>query len=407
VKSTHFLYRFFPFIFIYIASVGVIIPKGSIATQLIGTLILLTTIYYFIRHYISTNLFNILLAFLLYISFLSIFSSKFLYSLSNIASAAIWMLVLPISFFLINNISRFKKLLNSIALIGVLYIINIIISTVFGITGKSYSREIFQVGNLFTEGLNSMAYILVATPLIIHFRPKNKRVIFILAIIIFVLVFVQLKRISILAILTGLMIQIIYSKNRISIAFGLIASVIIMLVAFPLYENILSVQYKVRERRLTTVNIEEEGRYQETFHAFNETIFSNDLKLFLFGKEVFNSPGNYANGRFGPRMIHNDYNMILHGSGVIGLLLFICWPIPLYVFYRKMKILANHSFEDKRLFDIMTVLFLNLLIMGYLISLSGGINAILFNSIRVALMGSILRILYEYACKTTLNHKQT
>jgi hypothetical protein len=69
-----------------------------------------------------------------------------------------------------------------------------------------------------------------------------------------------------------------------------------------------------------------------------------------------------------------------------------------------MKILANHSFEDKRLFDIITVLFLNLLIMGYLISLSGGINAILFNSIRVALMGAILRILYEYAGKTALNN---
>ena len=407
MSSTIFLYRFFPFIFIYIASVGVILPKGSIATQVIGTLILITTFYHFVTNYKSTNLFNILLTFLLYISFLSIFSSKFLYSLSNIASAAIWMLILPISFFLINNMTRFRRLVNSIAFIGVLYVVNIIVSTVFGITGKSYSREIFQVGNLFTEGLNSMAYVLVATPLIIHFRPKNKRLIFILAIIIFVLVFVQLKRISILAVLTGLMIQIIYSKNRISLVFGLVASALIMLVAFPIYESILSVQYKVRERRLTTVNIEEEGRYQETFHAFNETIFSNDLKLFLFGKEVFNSPGNYANGKFGPRMIHNDYNMILHGSGVIGLLLFITWPIPLYVFYRKMKILAKPSFEDKRLFDIMTVLFLNLLIMGYLISLSGGINAILFNSIRVALMGGILRIFYEYAGQTAINYKQS
>jgi len=310
------------------------------------------------------------------------------------------MLILPSSFFLINNLTRFKKLLNSIALIGVLYIANIIISTVFGITGKSYSREIFQVGNIFTEGLNSMAYILVATPLILHLRPRNRRLIFIIAIIIFVLVFVQLKRISILAILTGLMIQILYSKNRISIVLGLVASVLIMLVAFPLYENILSVQYKARERRLTTVNIQEEGRYQETFHAINETIFSNDLKLFLFGKEIFNSPGNYANGKYGPRMIHNDYNMILHGSGIIGLMLFIAWPIPLYLFFRKLKITAQYSFEDKKLFDIISVLFINLIIIGYLISISGSLKGILFNSIRVALMGSILRLLYEYSKKT-------
>ncbi len=400
MNSATFLYRFFPFLFIYIASIGILFPKGSVATQIIGTSILLTTFYFFITNYISTKLFNILLIFLLYISFLSVFSSRFLYSLSNIASAAIWMLILPTSFFLINNLTRFKKLLNSIALIGVLYIANIIISTVFGITGKSYSREIFQVGNIFTEGLNSMAYILVATPLILHLRPRNRRLIFILAIIIFVLVFVQLKRISILAILTGLMIQILYSKNRISIVLGLVASVLIMLVAFPLYENILSVQYKARERRLTTVNIQEEGRYQETFHAINETIFSNDLKLFLFGKEIFNSPGNYANGKYGPRMIHNDYNMILHGSGIIGLMLFIAWPIPLYLFFRKLKITAQYSFEDKKLFDIISVLFINLIIIGYLISISGSLKGILFNSIRVALMGSILRLLYEYSKKT-------
>lgn len=402
MSSTTFLYRFFPFLFIYIASIGVIFPKGSVATQLIGSFILLTTFYYFISNYKSTKLFNILLAFLIYISFLSIFSSKFLYSLSNIASAAIWMFILPISFFLINNMTKFRRLLNSIALIGVLYILNIIISTVFGITGKSYSREIFQVGNIFTEGLNSMAYILIATPLILHLRPKNKRLIFIIAIIIFILVFVQLKRISILAVIIGLMIQVVYSKNRISIVLGLVVSVLVMLVAYPVYENALNLQYKVRERRLTTVNIEEEGRYQETFHAINETIFSNDLKLFLFGKEVFNSPGNYANGKYGPRMIHNDYNMILHGSGVIGLLLFISWPIPLYLFYRKIKITAQYSFQDKRLFDILSVLFINLIIIGYLISLSGSLKGVLFNSIRVALMGSILRLFYEYSCKTLL-----
>lgn len=298
--------------------------------------------------------------------------------------------------------TKFRRLLNSIALIGVLYILNIIISTVFGITGKSYSREIFQVGNIFTEGLNSMAYILIATPLILHLRPKNKRLIFIIAIIIFILVFVQLKRISILAVIIGLMIQVVYSKNRISIVLGLVVSVLVMLVAYPVYENALNLQYKVRERRLTTVNIEEEGRYQETFHAINETIFSNDLKLFLFGKEVFNSPGNYANGKYGPRMIHNDYNMILHGSGVIGLLLFISWPIPLYLFYRKIKITAQYSFQDKRLFDILSVLFINLIIIGYLISLSGSLKGVLFNSIRVALMGSILRLFYEYSCKTLL-----
>jgi hypothetical protein len=34
--------------------------------------------------------------------------------------------------------------------------------------------------------------------------------------------------------------------------------------------------------------------------------------------------------------------------------------------------------------------------MGYILSISGGVNAILFNSIRMAVLGAILRIFFEY-----------
>jgi hypothetical protein len=118
--------------------------------------------------------------------------------------------------------------------------------------------------------------------------------------------------------------------------------------------------------------------------------------LLFFGKEVFNSPENYANGKYGRRMIHNDYNVILHGSGVVGLILFVIWPIPIFLFYRKIKIYVKFYFEDKKLFDYMNVTFISFLIMGYILSISGGVNAILFNSIRMAVLGAILRIFFEY-----------
>jgi hypothetical protein len=377
-------------------SIGLIFPRGSLATQAIGTLFLLLTIYYFLREYKSIKLFSLLYLLVIYLFCLIPFSSNLIYSLSNMASTTIWILILPISFLVIDTNLKFKKLINSIAFIGVLYILNIIISTLFNIKGKSYSGEIFDVGNVFTEGLNSMSYLLAAAPLILYLNPKHKRFILILSVIIFILVIVQMKRISIIAIAAGLVINLFMSRSRINIFYGLIISSLILFVAYPLFENILQKQVKARERRLSTENIEEEGRYQETFVVLDEIIFSGDPALLFFGKEVFNSPGNYANGKYGRRMIHNDYNVILHGSGILGLALFVLWPIPLFIFYLKIKIYAKYYFEDKKLFDYMNVTFISFLIIGYILGISGGVNAILFNSIRMAVLGAVIRIFYEY-----------
>ncbi len=382
--------------FLYIMSIGVILPRGSVATQAIGIVILLITGYIFLRVYKSVRLFSLLYIFIVYLCVLILFSSKMIYSLSNLASTIIWMLILPISFFVINDLDKFKKLINAIALIGGLYILNILISSAFNIQGKSYSGEIFDVGNVFTEGLNSMAYLLVASPLIVYLNPKYKRVLILIAIIIFILVLVQLKRISIIAILAGFLINLFYSGNRINIFFGLVLSGLILFIAYPIFESTLQKQMKARERRLTTQNIEEEGRYQETFIVRDEILYSGQPSTVFFGNEVFNSPGNYANGKYGRRMIHNDYNAVLHGSGILGLILFLLWPIPLFIFYRKIKNSAKVYFSDKKLFDYMQVTFICFLIVGYILSISGGINAILFNAIRVVVLGAILRIFYEH-----------
>jgi len=395
-NSPLFLYRFFTIYFIYIVSIGIVFPRGSVGTQLIGSLFFIFTFFHFFKLIKPIKLFNVVLFFVFYLTFLVAFSSDIYYSLSNLAATYIWVLILPISFLSINSISKYKKLLNSIAFIAILYILNIILSTSLGIIGKSYSREIFEVGNVFTEGLNSMAYLLVASPLLIHLNPKYRKWIILLSIIIFILVFVQLKRISIIAILVGIMIHLVYSQNRSNIFFGLIFSLLLIFVAYPVFESTLNKQLAARERRLTTQNLEEEGRYQETFIVIDEIIYQPNPFVFFFGKEIFNSPGNYANGRFGRRQIHNDYNVILHGSGLIGLLLFIFWPVPLFLFYKKIKRIAKYEFKDKKLFDYISVTFVIFLIIGYVLSISGGITAILFNSIRVAIMGASLRILYEH-----------
>ncbi len=406
MKSEVFLYRFFPFFFFYVALIGTVIPRASIFTQFIGGSVVLLIIYYYLKSYLSHNIFTALYVFLFYLAILLYFSSNLMYSFSNYLSTLIWTLILPISFASINSLNKLKKLVNSISLLALLYILNILICTALGIKGKSYSGEIFQTGNVFTEGLNSMTYILLLTPLTIYFNPKYKRMILLIAVTIFILVLIQFKRISIISTGIGLIIMLLYSKNRGKVLYSLLIGALLFLVSFPIFEESFNKQKKARERRITTQNIEEEGRYQETFVVIDEIIFSSRLDRLLFGKEIFNSPGNYANGKYGNRMIHSDYNAVLHGSGILGMFLYLFWQITLFLFYKKIKPFAKSYFLDKNLFDVLNVLFINFLIIGFIMAISGGINAVLFNSIRVVILGALLRIFYDAAKNQLLNKKK-
>ena len=72
-----------------------------------------------------------------------------------------------------------------------------------------------------------MTYLLLLSPLVIYFNPKYKRAILILAVIIFILVLVQFKRISILSIGVGLIIMLLYSKNRGKVLYSLLISALL------------------------------------------------------------------------------------------------------------------------------------------------------------------------------------
>ena len=65
--------------------------------------------------------------------------------------------------------------------------------------------------------------------------------------------------------------------------------------------------------------------------------------------------------------------------------LYLFWQIALYLFFIKIKFFAKANFTDQNLFDILSVLFVNFLLAGLIIAISGGINAVLFNSIRVVI----------------------
>lgn len=394
-KPEKFLYWYFPMVLIYISMVGTVFEKGSAITKIIGGFLAVSvTILNFTNRKYSFR-FKWIYIYLGLIFVLILFSSKFEYSLRAYLSTYISIMVLPLSFNVIDSVEKFRKLMGFIFSLTIIYLLNILVSTYLHLGGTSYSGEIFDVGNIFTEGLNSMAYIIISAPLIIHFYPKRRILIFLILILVFVIVLVQLKRISLVAMGVGVLVNMfLYDNKKIVFRYVFITIFGFMLV-FPFFIGLFEKQLIARERNLKIENLDEEGRYQETFFVVNETANSGNPLIFLFGKELFNSPGNYANGAFGMRQLHNDYMVLLHGSGFVGLIFYISWHIGLLSFFIKYKRKIWNERKKDQLFVLMRIIFISFFIVHFVISLSGGVNSLVFNTLKYAVLGSILRMFYN------------
>ncbi|WP_240712103.1 hypothetical protein [Christiangramia lutea] len=264
-----------------------------------------------------------------------------------------------------------------------------------GISFKGYGDDI-TTGNIFSEGLNAMAYALIILPVILFFFNKRKWWIILLGIVVFVTLVVSLKRISILAVLTGYMILFFSLKKKKKLIKGGVAILALLIFSFPLYSETLSEQIENRSNRFQANSIEKEGRYRETIIVFDQIFSFKDVPYSIFGKELFNSPGTYGTASdWNGRQLHSDYNVLLHGSGLLGITLyFLVQGVILMTFIRyKRKILGLNGYSKK--LDYLNATFYAVFLLSFVISLSGGINGVIFNVLRYSFLGSVLGLYYS------------
>lgn len=394
-KPEKFLYWYFPMVLIYIALVGTVFEKGSIFTKVVGGFLALSITLLNISYSKYSFRFRWVYIYLAFTFVLILFSSKFDYSLRSYLSTYISIMAFPLSFNVINDLPKFRKLMGFIFSITIIYLVNIMVSTFLHLGGTSYSGEIFEVGNIFTEGLNSMAYVIIASPLIIYMYPRRKELLILVIIIVFIVMLVQLKRISIIATGVGIFTSILlYNKKKEVLKYVWIFLFGFILI-FPFFIGLFEKQLAARERNLKIENLDEEGRYLETFAVWDETANSGSLTTFLFGKELFNSPGNYANGAFGMRQLHNDYIALLHGSGFAGLAFYLSWHVGILILFVKYKRRIWGDKKKDQLFVLMRITFLSFFVVHFVIALSGGVNSLIFNTLKYTIMGAILRMFYN------------
>jgi hypothetical protein len=334
-----------------------------------------------------------IIIFFIYVLCLLPFSSDPAHSFKLTLQVMISLLAFIPAFNLIRNYDDLIKLNKSVVIFMTLIIINFIIAGLLNLGGTDYSTgNEFQAGGL-RDAYNNLTYSLLIVPLLFAFTSSKNEKIFIsiLSIIIFILLIMTLKRIAIAGAIWGFLIYFILSdkKNKKLIYF---AFMFIVIIGFsPFYEDTLMQRLEFRQEhgRFSSDFYTSEERYIETFYVWSEISSLAEPLRSLFGLEAFNSAGKYANGVFGSRNLHVDYNLILFTTGLVGLILYLMIYIKLFKGYKYITLNLKPNNRIKTL----KVIFMVLLLTSLFTSLGGQMYHISFRLIVFIYMGAIMKIL--------------
>ncbi len=410
IKNWSFL-DFLIIYFWYGALLKTVIPTGTFITVLVNGILLLMILHKSITSYIKNKKHVGIFLYIVYLLILVSQSSRFDHSLEQLIKFSITILFFPASYFFFkeNWIEKFYHLIHLIIILVICFIINIILSNVLGWESmKSYGGDaMFKYGNVFTDGLYTNVIFFVFLPVILSLKNRSNLIIIGFSTLILLLTIAHMKRmpLMIIAICTVLYYTVFkyFSKKKslkksnknstVSLFKYMLLFAILLMLLYPFFGNIIESQMDVRKGSLEVDVIEEESRYTE-FYAVNEEILQFDnISLLLFGKEMFNSVGNYANGKYGYRQIHNDYSLLLHGSGIVGFFSYIAIQFYfLFAFFASLLRNKYKSYIQPQLYIHILCIYIVIWAMGLLTSFSGGIDNIICNSLRYIILGAILSL---------------
>jgi len=393
-----FLYGILVFNVLIDTVTGFVDPGESASNNILAigraAIILLLLIIYF-KYYKTTLIkeFTPVLIFIILVTVLVPFSSKILTSLSGSLKIIITYSLLPIGYYFFNTQEKIYRLNKTLYWVIFIIILNFILANIFGIGQTSYSSSVeFYAGGFHIGGLNTLALCLILVPFIYKTLDLNKRKIFILLVpLLIIFLVISMKRASIFAGFLGLLIYIWYSKEKANLVkvFLFIGTIIVL--AYPLYADVLEEQLFAREKQLQVDVFEKERRYMEILVVADEIINSANTLTFLFGKEIFNTIGNYAGGTFGPRALHTDIAQVLNGTGITGFFLFLYIYFFIFNKFKKLRKKAD-TFTPRNdfFYSSLKPLFISLFIASLAISFSEGILAVTYRSVLFIYLGAIM-----------------
>lgn len=364
--------------------------RGSIiAIMRLG--LMLPLIIYFLMYRFRmhrTNAFLIL--FLGYTLLLVPFSTDLARSFEGYLKVFVSMMMLPISFWAIRDKEDLRKMSLGMVAMAVVMLGYTVISNVYGVGTFHYNNE-EETG--FSSGLTASklyagSFYVVALPIMFPLFKKRwvKMLSIAIGVVLMALLLISVRRTAILIILAGYAVYMFFSSYKLR-TYAMVVTLLLGLVAlFPLYGDILIAKMETRGmHKFSGESLSEEARFRETIAVYDEMLYENQ-EIMLFGKELYNTPRNYAHGTFGNRRMHIDYNIVSYGSGLPGIFLYLMIPISLLLYFRHIRGQIPNSKENQE----MAAVFLAYFVVFFLVSGIGGMFEITFRSIMFTFMGAIL-----------------
>lgn len=400
-KATAFLYLWIIF-YIYIILNDTYIPKGSFITIAINALIFLYSIY-LITISIYKAKFFFLFLYLLFLLILIIFtSSDFNYSFKLWMKYSMGIICLPIGFEIFNS-----RNLKTIWIISkcflFLFLINYLLANLLHWGRHMYENNIAwtEVGNLVDDGLQLNICVIALFPFYLS-RIRHSVVIIVVASLCLILTFVMMKRTPIACFFLCFGLYVTsnfyfikkYGKTaerlKISGVFVIFFIIVFSAMAY-LFSDLFISNYN---NRFSKMDIGDNQRTKELEIIFNDIMNTEDSKIFLLGKETFNTVGTYNNGKWGRRMIHDNYAIILNGTGILGFVYYIF--LNLYLFFIFLRYSRRVDFYDNNDARQLFFIYLSYWCMYMLTSMSGTIWLTLYPAFHFTISGMILRYFYDY-----------
>ena len=372
--------------------------KGGVVPMLRAIFMLCLLVFFLIKYNQNNKFFSMSIIFSVYVLITCLFSSDILRSLSISLKIIISILSFSIGFGYFNSFSRLKILNHANLVVLVILLFNFILSTLFGIGYDTYTGEDdFLAGNL-SDSWNIFTYSLMASPLLLlQFNKQNTKKILIQSLLFtnLIIMVLSLKRIAVIGVLVGGLIYGYFNFNLFKHIKTVFIVLIVLISTFPIYQDTLLKRFDSRSDRFQKGALEEEARYMETGFVWSEIArFENPIKV-LFGLEGFNSVGNYADGKFGDRNLHIDYNLIANTVGIVGLILYIMIFVQLVLKFYSFKIASEKIPEI--LYKPLKGLFWAMILTQFVTSFSGQMYLTTFRMIIFIYLGAILGIMYRYS----------
>lgn len=351
--------------------------------SIIRAVILYTVIFYIIRKnakFKDPLVISILLA-VSYYFIKVIFSSNILLSLNSCLRMIVSLFMILAGYHIINKYRDLIKI-NKIYLWSLfVLILNFAIAQVFKIGINPYDEleTQFYLGGGGVQLITSLPFIIFTFPFAFQFvkSPIQKYIYLFLSLLAVIIVLIAMKRIVVASLAVGFGVFLFFSVVSKKTLFSFIIVFTILYATLPLYEGIIS----SRGKRLEETNLQEEKQAKD--FAWWLTDVRKNPKIIVFGREFLNSRDTIGGGLRG---LHVDYIILLHGSGIVGLLLY--FNILYQIIRRYLRL--NRFYRSHLYYNVSKISFWALILCILTISFSGGIVGITARSYAFLYLGVII-----------------